>query len=343
MTVLVTGGVGYIGSHMVLALLRSGEKDIVIADSLVRSQCSVYLALVKEAHRLKMPPPVLVELDLTNIQGVNRMFQKYQNIDTVYHFAAYKSVPESMTQPLSYYQNNLVSTMNILANCTNVKSFVFSSSASVYGYVNSIRLIDEKHPVAPASVYAETKCICEEIIESYALVKSNFHYANLRYFNPVGADPRGVVGERPIGKPSNLMPYVADVAYGERSCVEIYGKDWNTPDGTAIRDYIHVEDVCDAHLVASKHILAWDSITVNIGTGSGYSVQEVIEEYRKVSGKEIRTIVKGRRDGDVMSLVADTSKALTVLGWKAKHSLTDMCKDSWSFRRSLKENNEVSA
>lgn len=329
MTVLVSGGAGYIGSHTVLKLLESG-REVVIADNFSNSNESVIQRLEQLSGR-SIP---VENTELCDAGSVRSLFDIY-NFDSVIHFAGLKAVAESVSQPLEYYSNNLISTLNLLLSMSEkgVRNFVFSSSASVYGEVEAVP-ITEDFPMQAVSPYGKTKAMIEEMLRDIYTSGQISGVAVLRYFNAVGAHPSGLIGDFPSGIPNNLTPYIAKVAAGKLDSIPVYGSDYPTRDGTCIRDYIHVEDLAEGHIAAlDKLERDGGMVTCNLGTGSGSTVLEVIAAYERACGKPIPKYMAPRRPGDVAENYADASLAREQLGWQAKRSLDDMCRDSWNWQK----------
>ena len=326
--VLVTGGTGFIGSHTVVELIRA-EKDVLIVDSLINSKKTV-LEQIKKITGIK---PRFIKADLVDENAVNRIFTDYE-IDSVIHFAGLKAVGESVRIPLMYYQNNLISTLNILnaMMAHGVRKFVFSSSATVYGDPASVP-IREDFPLSATNPYGRTKLMIEKILTDMANAIPEVRFSVLRYFNPIGAHESGHLGEDPRGIPNNLVPYVARVAAGILPRVNVFGNDYKTHDGTGVRDYIHVVDLARAHLAALKRLDETDAPIerFNIGTGKGYSVLDVIHAYEKAAGVKIPYVITERRSGDIDACYADPTKAKEVLHWEAQYDLDRMCQDSVRF------------
>lgn len=324
--ILVTGGTGYIGSHTVLELLKCGKR-VLIVDNLSTSDINNYYRL-----KVKYPDASLLfrKIDLRDKQSLSQLFEIY-SFNTVIHFAGYKSVGESVRDPLKYYNNNLYSTMVLLEvmNKYGVKNIIFSSSASVYGIPECLP-IPETHPLNPQSPYGKTKYFIEEILRDVAYSDSEFNCVILRYFNPVGADPSKILKENPKGKPENLMPYIVKVIRGEYPHLNIFGDDYQTKDGTGVRDYIHINDLALGHIAALKVFEKKDTNVhiYNLGTGTGYSVKELVNCMRKYSKKSIPTKIVDKRSGDVPICYADPNKAFEELGWKAEKDIHKMCQDS---------------
>ena len=335
--ILVTGGLGFIGSHTVVELQNEGF-EVVIIDDLSNSSESV-LDGIFDITQIK---PIFEKLDLMDKSLVEDFFEKHNDISGVIHFAASKAVGESVENPLLYYENNLNTLIYMLKEVLGLQesNFIFSSSCTVYGQAD-VMPITEDAPVKKAeSPYGNTKQIGEEIIADTCKVKQNINAIALRYFNPVGAHPSGEIGELPIGVPQNLLPYITQTGAGLRECLSVFGNDYPTPDGTCIRDYIHVVDLAKAHVIALKRLLGGrnDSNfeTFNVGTGVGSSVLEVIQSFEKVSGKSLNYKYAPRREGDITSAYADTSKANTVLGWEAKLSLDDAMRSAWKWEQKIR-------
>ena len=335
MKVLVTGGTGYIGSHTVVELQQKGF-EVVIADNLSNSSIDV----LDKITRITGIRPEFEKIDLSDQEKTASFFSKYNNIGAVIHFAAYKAVGESVEFPMKYYRNNLVSLMNILEEMQkhNIRNLVFSSSCTVYGQPDTLP-VNESAPIKKAmSPYGNTKQIAEEIITDQCGV-SDVKAVLLRYFNPIGAHESALIGELPIGVPNNLMPFITQTAIGKRGFLSVWGDDYNTPDGTAIRDYIHVVDLAKAHVITLERLLGESSgrktEVFNLGTGFGYSVLQVIQSFEKTSGIKLDYQIKARRPGDVEEVWADTRKANEILGWKAEHDLDQMTLSAWNWEKNL--------
>ena len=328
MKILVTGGAGFIASHTNVELLNAGY-DVVVVDNLVNSSRES-VARVEELTGKKIS---FYEEDLLNEKAIDAIFEK-ENLDCVMHFAALKAVGESCQMPLRYFDNNLTGTLNLLKVMEKhgVKSIVFSSSATVYGKPESVP-IREDFPLSVSNPYGRTKLIIEDMLRDIYKSDNEWDIALLRYFNPIGAHESGMIGENPHGIPNNLLPYVAKVAAGQLECVNVFGDDYDTPDGTGVRDYIHVVDLANGHVKAVNYILTNPGLDViNLGTGKGYSVLDMVKAFSKACGRDLPYEIKPRRAGDVAMCYADPSKAERVLGWKAERGLDEMCQDSWRWQ-----------
>lgn len=339
MKILVTGGTGYIGSHTVVELQQEGY-EVVIVDNLSNSERSV-LDSIKDITGVM---PLFEEFDLADQKRTSSFFKKYNDIKGIIHFAALKAVGESVEKPLMYYRNNIVSLLNLIEGmkANNISNLVFSSSCTVYGQPEKLP-VSEEAPIKPAlSPYGNTKQISEEIIFD---VQKNFDFKALllRYFNPIGAHESSLIGELPIGVPNNLVPFITQTAIGKREILNVFGGDYNTTDGTAIRDYIHVVDLAKAHVVALERLLKKmnkKNVEVfNLGTGVGYSVLEVIKSFEKMSDTKLNYRIVDRRPGDVEKVWADTTLANKKLKWKAVKGLDDMTLSAWKWEKALKEKN----
>ncbi len=337
MKILLTGGTGYIGAHTVVELQQSGF-EVVIADNLSNSFADVLDAIEFITHIR----PVFEQMDLTFADQTKTLFQRHRDIVGVIHFAAFKAVGESTQLPLKYYHNNLFSLVNLLNSMKEfgINKLVFSSSCTVYGQPDSLP-VDENAPLQKAlSPYGTTKQIAEQIIWD-TIQTSNLNAVSLRYFNPIGAHESARIGELPIGVPNCLVPYITQTAIGKRPYLNIFGNDYNTPDGTCIRDYIHVVDLAKAHLSALSLMLdknnAKNYEVFNLGTGHGYSVLEVVNSFERVSGVKLNYKIADRRPGDVEQIWASTSLANKILGWKAEKNLDDMMLSAWNWEKKLAE------
>lgn len=330
MNILITGGIGYIGSHTIIELLKEKDNSIVVIDNLSNSRIEIKDIIEKISGRnIKF-----YNGDLTDFNDINEVFNK-ENIDSVIHFAALKAVGESVEKPLEYYNNNIIGTLNLLTVMKNynVKKLIFSSSATVYGESDIIPVHEGLPIMSATNPYGRTKTMIEDILKDLYISDNSWNIVLLRYFNPVGAHESGLIGELPNGIPSNLMPYVSKVADDELDYVRVFGNDYNTPDGTGVRDYIHVVDLAKGHVAAMKRLEDGDGLsTYNLGTGKGYSVLEIIKAFSKASGKKIPYKMVGRREGDIAISYADPSKAEKELGWVAEKNLDDMCRDFWKWQ-----------
>jgi UDP-glucose 4-epimerase len=329
MTIFVTGGLGYIGSHTTVELLNNGY-EVIIADNLYNSN----LVVLEKIEKITGRKPKFYKVDLLDEKSVETIF-KENNIDATIHFAAYKAVGESCIIPIEYYHNNITSTLVVLKMMKkyNVKKFVFSSSATVYGDAEFMP-IKEEALLSATNPYGRTKLIIEDMLEDIYKSDNFWNIAILRYFNPVGAHKSGEIGENPKGIPNNLMPYITKVAIGELKELSIFGNDYNTPDGTGVRDYIHVVDLAKGHIKALEKLNTNSGLVIyNLGTGKGYSVLDLVNEFSKASGKEIPYKIVGRRKGDIAICYADPGKANNELGWNAEKSIEEMCEDSWRWQK----------
>ena len=328
--ILVTGGTGYIGSHATVALQEAGY-NVLILDNLSNSSASVIDAI----SSITGQKPLFVKGDIRDRECLERLFSDY-SISAVMHFAGLKAVGESVQFPLRYYDNNVHGSVQLLETmqAANVRTFIFSSSATVYGDPQYLPLTED-HPLSSTNPYGHSKLIVEEILANLYQSEDHWRIARLRYFNPVGAHSSGLIGEAPQGIPNNLMPYVAQVATGERDCLRVFGNDYDTPDGTGVRDYIHVQDLVDGHVVALKHCLESSSelLTVNLGTGKGNSVLEMVKAFERSSNTRINYEIANRRPGDIAACWADTLLAEQTLGWKATRDLQSMCDDAWRWQQ----------
>lgn len=337
MKILVTGGTGYIGSHTVVELQNRGY-DVVIVDNLSNS----FEYVVDRITEITGKRPEFHNFDLSEASPTESFFKSHPDLDGIIHFAAYKAVGESMEKPLEYYRNNLQSLINIMQGMKdhNIKNLVFSSSCTVYGQPDELP-VKETSPIKEAfSPYGNTKQMSEQIIK-FVVNASDLRCISLRYFNPIGAHPSALIGELPIGVPNNLVPFITQAGIGKRASLKVFGSDYNTPDGTAVRDYIHVVDLAQAHVVAVDRMIEQKSDlnfeVYNLGTGNGYSVLEVIKSFEKVSGTNLNYEIVGRRPGDVEQVWADTSFANKELGWKAQRGIDEMMESAWKWEQALAE------
>ncbi|MDY6062206.1 MAG: UDP-glucose 4-epimerase GalE [Erysipelotrichaceae bacterium] len=328
MNILVTGGTGYIGSHTVCELIKHGH-NIVIVDNLYNSSIEV-IDSIEEITGVK---PIFYQVDITDKNELENVFIE-NNFDGIIHFAGYKAVAESCVKPMEYYRNNVSGSLNVyeLAHKYHVDNIVFSSSATVYGDSFEVPFKEEYGLGNCTNPYGQTKKINELMLSDYAKAYQNMSVVLLRYFNPIGAHPSGLIGENPNGIPNNLVPYIAKVAIGELDHINVFGNDYNTIDGTGVRDYIHVVDLAIGHVLAIEYALKHKGCEViNLGTGHGSSVFEVIRAYEKACGQELKYEIKARRDGDIAECFADTEKAFKLLGFKTIYNIDEMCADSYRF------------
>ena len=330
MQILVTGGTGYIGSHACVELLRAGH-EVVIADNLSNSS----IAVLERIQRIAGKPPVFHQLDLRDAQGLRALLQRHP-VAAVMHFAGVKAVAESVADPLKYYDNNVNGSLVLFAamRAAGVKRMVFSSSATVYG-AQAVSPIGEQAATAPANPYGRSKLMIEEMLRDLCIADPEFRAVALRYFNPVGAHTSGLIGEAPQGTPNNLMPYLCQVAAGKLPQLQVFGKDYPTPDGTAIRDYIHVMDLVRGHLQALDFLERAPGFTaINLGTGRGTSVLEMLQAFERVNQVHVSWRFADRRPGDTVITYADAAFARKVLDWRTRLTLDDMCRDAWHWQTS---------
>ncbi|MCI8747955.1 MAG: UDP-glucose 4-epimerase GalE [Lachnospiraceae bacterium] len=326
--ILVTGGTGFIGSHTVVELLNAGY-NVVVLDNLVNSSKES----LERIKKITGKSVKFYEDDLLDMEALQNIFEK-ENISSVIHFAGLKAVGESCQIPLAYFNNNITGTINLVMAMEkyNVKSLVFSSSATVYGKPESVP-IREDFPLSVSNPYGRTKLIIEDMLRDIYKADKSWDIALLRYFNPIGAHESGEIGESPNGIPNNLLPYVAKVAIGELEAVNVFGDDYDTPDGTGVRDYIHVADLAEGHIKALEKLSTHPGlVTYNLGTGKGYSVLDIIHNFEKACGKEIPYKITDRRPGDIDMCYADPEKAKKELGWEAKRDIDKMCEDAWRWQ-----------
>lgn len=328
MAILVTGGAGYIGSHTTVELLNAGY-EVVIVDDYSNSKPEV----LNRIRKITGKDFSFHEVNILDELALEEVFQAHE-LDAVIHFAGYKAVGESVDQPLKYYHNNLTGTFVLaeLMEKYKVKKMVFSSSATVYG-MNNVSPLTENLPLSTTNPYGTTKMMIEQILQDVYKADNTWSIALLRYFNPIGAHESGRIGEDPNGIPNNLMPYITQVAVGKREKLSVFGSDYNTPDGTGVRDYIHVVDLAKGHLKAVEKVLATEQIEAyNLGTGHGYSVLDVVHNFEKATEKKVPYVIVDRRPGDIGTCYSDASKAANELGWKASYNLEEMCRDSWRWQ-----------
>ena len=328
MSVLVTGGAGYIGSHTVVELLNEGE-NVIVVDNFVNSKPEALDAIKKITKK----DFKFYELDLREKEKLTKVFEENKDITSVIHFAGLKAVGESVQKPIEYYDNNIYGTLVLLEVMKehNVKKIIFSSSATVYGKPKTVP-IKEDFPLSATNPYGRTKLMIEEILEDVYVSDNTWSIILLRYFNPIGAHESGLIGENPNGIPNNLMPYITQVALGKLDHLNVFGNDYQTHDGTGVRDYIHVVDLAKGHLKALKRADKMTGVEAyNLGTGNGYSVLDIVKNFEKVTGQKVKYEIAPRRPGDIDTCYADPSKAKEMLNWEAERDLAQMCKDSWNF------------
>ncbi|HWS29588.1 MAG TPA: UDP-glucose 4-epimerase GalE [Clostridia bacterium] len=328
MAVLLTGGTGYIGAHTAVVLLEAGY-EAVLADDLSNSKSEV----IDRIEQITRKRPAFYKIDVSDGAALSQVFKAHK-IDTVIHFAGFKAVGESVSKPLEYYKNNLNATIEILKAMRehDAKNLVFSSSATVYGPYGESPL-KEDAPTGCINPYGWTKWMSEQIIRDTAHAYPELSSVLLRYFNPVGAHPSGLIGEDPNGIPNNLMPYISQVAVGKLKKLTVYGNDYGTPDGTGVRDYIHVLDLAEGHLAAMRYCESHKGVeAINLGTGHGVSVLELVHAFERVNGIKVPYAIGPRRAGDVTACYADTKKAAELLHWRAHRTEEDMCRDSWNWQ-----------
>ncbi len=328
MNILVTGGAGYIGSHTCIELIKSGYK-VVVVDNL----CNSSLESLKRIEKLSDSNIPFHKVDVRDKQALTRVFDQY-SIDGVIHFAGLKAVGESVEKPIEYYDTNVGGTFILTEVMRNFdcKTFVFSSSATVYGNPHTVP-IKEGFPTSVTNPYGRSKLMIEEFLQDVFVADDSWHIALLRYFNPVGAHKSGLIGEDPNGIPNNLMPYISQVAVGKLEKLSVFGGDYDTPDGTGVRDYIHVVDLAKGHVKALQALEEKPQVlTVNLGTGKGYSVLDMVKAFERASGKSVPYQIVDRRLGDIATCYADPAYAVEALDWKAKHGLDEMCEDTWRWQ-----------
>jgi UDP-glucose 4-epimerase len=328
MRILVTGGAGYIGSHTCIELIKAGY-EVIVVDNL----CNSSLESLRRVEKLTDSCIPFHKVDVRDKAGLTRVFEQY-SIDGVIHFAGLKAVGESVEKPIEYYDTNVGGTF-ILAEVTrdfDCKTFVFSSSATVYGDPHTVP-IKEDFPLLVTNPYGRSKLMIEEFLQDVFVADDSWHIALLRYFNPVGAHKSGLIGEDPNDIPNNLIPYISQVAIGKLEKLSVFGGDYDTPDGTGVRDYIHVVDLAKGHVKALQALKAKPQVlTVNLGTGNGYSVLDMVKAFEKASGKEVKYQIVDRRLGDISTCYADSSYAAEILDWKAECALDEMCEDTWRWQ-----------
>lgn len=333
MSVLVTGGAGFIGSHTVVELLNKGE-NVIIVDNFANSKPDV----LDKIKVITGKTPKFYEVDICDKEQLEKVFEENSDIDSVIHFAALKAVGESVQKPIEYYSNNLTGTLvliDVMRN-HNCKKIVFSSSATVYGDPATVP-IKEDFPLSTTNPYGTTKLFIERILEDVYVSDKEWSIVLLRYFNPIGAHESGLIGENPNGIPNNLLPYVSQVATGKLDHLNVFGNDYDTPDGTGVRDYIHVVDLAKGHLCAIKKARETKGVNIyNLGTGTGYSVLDIVKAFEKVNDVKVPYEIVARRPGDIATCYADPSKAKEELGWRAEKGIEEMCMDAWRFTQNNK-------
>ena len=332
MAILCTGGAGFIGSHTAVELLDAGY-EVVIADDLSNSDVSV----IDRIETITGKRPAFYRIDVADRAALEEIFTAH-SIDAVIHFAGFKAVGESVQKPVAYYRNNIDTALTVLEtmNDHGCKRFIFSSSATVYGLSDQVPFTEQTEQRGCTNPYGWTKYMIEQILRDAAAADEALSVVLLRYFNPIGAHPSGLLGEKPNGIPNNLMPYITQVASGIRDHLSVFGNDYPTPDGTGVRDYIHVQDLAKGHVAAYRYALSNSGCEVfNLGTGEGYSVLDLVHTFERVNDLTIPYEIAPRRAGDIATCYAATDKAASVLGWKAEKTLEDMCRDSWRWQRWL--------
>ena len=336
--ILVTGGTGYIGSHTVVELQNAGF-DVIIVDDLSNSTFGV----VDQIEQITGKRPDFLQFNMQNLELLEGLFERSGGIAAVIHFAAYKAVGESVEKPLSYYRNNLLSLINLF-DCMEkfgVNNLVFSSSCTVYGQPEKLPVTEQTPRQTAESPYGNTKIVCEDIIRDYTHANPNIQAIALRYFNPIGAHPTALIGELPNGVPNNLVPFVTQTAAGIRTQLSVFGADYNTPDGSCIRDYINVVDLAKAHVIAIERLLNHQNSAAfeffNVGTGAGVSVLGLLKAFEKATGQKVNYKIVGRRAGDIEKIYADTTKANQVLGWKSETSLENTLLSAWNWEKRIRK------
>ncbi len=331
-TILATGGTGFIGSHTVVELLEQGC-DVVIADNLYNSSDD----MISRIEQITGKAPRFYNIDVSDADALRTIFRG-NNITAVMHFAGYKAVGESVKKPLEYYRNNLDTTLTLMEVMKefSVKNIIFSSSATVYGMDNKVPFDETMTRGECTNPYGWTKWMIEQIMTDAAAADPELSVVLLRYFNPIGAHTSGLIGERPSGTPNNLMPYITQVAVGKLEKLSVFGDDYPTPDGTGVRDYIHVMDLAKGHVAALEYAVSNKGTEIfNLGTGRGFSVKELVNAFIRANGVDVPYVITGRREGDIAECYADVSKAEKILGWKAEKGIDEMCRDSWHWEQNL--------
>lgn len=334
MNILLTGGAGFIGNHTIVELCAKGH-DVFVVDNFVNSNPEA----LKRVELITGKPVPFLEADVCDVEAMDRLFAEH-GFDAVIHFAGLKAVGESVSKPLEYYRNNLCSTFSLLEAMRrhSCHKLIFSSSATVYGSPAEIPITEDCPKGICTNPYGETKSMIERILTDFQAANPDWSVVLLRYFNPIGAHPSGLIGERPNGIPNNLMPYITQTAIGKRAELSVFGNDYPTPDGTGVRDYIHVVDLARGHVAALRALNSGAGVNIyNLGTGHGYSVLDVVKAFEKANGIKIPYSIKDRRPGDIATCYCKPDKALRELGWKAGFDLEQMCRDSWNFQKNNPE------
>ena len=335
--ILVTGGAGYIGSHTVVELQNAGF-DVIIVDDLSNSRADV----IDNIAKITGIKPKFEKFNLADRSKTESFFEKYSEIEAIIHFAAFKAVGESVEKPLEYYRNNLVSLMNLLEGMknNNIQNMVFSSSCTVYGQPDVLPVTEQTPRKQAESPYGNTKAICEDMMRDFCAVNDNINCIALRYFNPIGAHPSALIGELPVGVPNNLVPFITQTAAGIRDELSIFGDDYNTPDGTAMRDYINVVDLSKAHVIAIERLLNRKQKInyeyFNVGTGNGLSVMQLVKTFIAATGVPLKYKIVGRRTGDIEKIWADTTYGCNELGWKAEKSIEETLVSAWEWEKNVR-------
>lgn len=337
MKILITGGAGYIGSHTIIELLENTDWEVISVDNYSNSSEATY----KRIKEITGKQFQYYNVDLKDVEATKKVFESHADISGIIHFAAFKSVPESVANPLTYYDNNINSLINILScqNEFNVPNLIFSSSCSVYGNTTELPVTEETPMQKAESPYAYTKQVGEKIVDDFIFANQNFKAISLRYFNPVGAHKSGLNGELPLSTPNNLVPYITQTAIGKLEKLIIFGGDYATPDGTCIRDYIHVSDIANAHVLALQKLIEnkhfQNHNIINLGTGKGVSVLEAVKAFEKVSDRKLNYVIGDRRSGDVEVIYANNQKAQQLLGWKPIYDIDEMMLSAWKWEQYL--------
>ena len=342
MKILITGGAGFIGSHTIIEVLEKTNWEVLSADNFLRSSEKTFSRIKKITEKEVKN----YNIDLCDLEKTRQLFSENKNIEGVIHFAALKSVPESVAHPDLYYHNNNESQKNILTCLKEfgVKNFIFSSSCSIYGNIEKLPVNEETPMQKAQSPYGHTKQMGEEMIVEFSKANPNIYSIALRYFNPAGAHISGLNGENPVGKPDNIVPSITQTAIGKQEQFNVFGNDYKTRDGTCIRDYVHVSDIANAHVLALQYLMNGEAKknydVINLGTGNGVTVLEAVNAFEKVSGKKLNYKISPRRSGDVEAIYSDSSKAKRLLGWQTKFGIEDMMKSAWNWQLNLAKENQ---